>query len=383
MDSEEQKLIDEIKDRLHNFEIPYEEGNWENFQKLYGKGLNEVGRKSGKALFPWRYVAAAAALIGALIYLPWHRSGTDETRDERVVGYSGDEQPREMPDLPMSDDTNVKIEDVPNIGDHRSEKRTVSRSVINKKVSIAGVSSGISLPQPLLPPTSVSFEEPAGLLSRNDNALAVRDQQEPGGSPSGKWRFGVEMNASFRTDRPNVAAGILAQFDVSEKVKLSTGLTYSHISAMHSTHPVQLSYDTRIIGGESTIKAIDIPLTIVYEPVERWYASVGVSALAVLDEHKIYRMESEILRESATVDPESGASVSVFEVVRNEYNQESIETDFKGRSNLRYLNLSIGRKQRVNRTDLLVEPFVKIPMGGLQRGDVNLLNSGVRIKVMF
>src|SRR5690606_42120701 len=95
-------------------------------------------------------------------------------------------------------------------------------------------------------------------------------------------------------------------------------------------------------------------------------------------------MESEVLRDNVVTDPTSGASISVFEVTKSEYSEKSMDTDFEGRSNLSYLNLSIGRKQRFNkRTDLLCEPIIKIPMGGVQRGDVNLLNSGLKIKVLL
>src|SRR5690606_26502906 len=201
---------------------------------------------------------------------------------------------------------------------------------------------------PLPPFSPVITEEKTAPSGRKETTIASIDQQEQPKTASGRWKFGVEVNSSFTTDKPNVAVGILTQFAVSEKLKLSTGLTYSRLSAIYDTDPVQLSYDTKMIGGESTIKAIDIPLTVVYEPTDGWYASVGVSALAVLDEDKIYRMESEVLRENVVTDPTSGASVSVFEVIKSEYSEKSMDTDFKGRSNLSYLNLSIGRQQRFN-----------------------------------
>lgn len=395
MDSEEKKLIDEIRDGLNNFEIPYEEGNWENFQKSYGEKLNGEEQKRRKApLILWKYISAAAVLIGILLYIPWQWNGKEGVRHDRVAEHRKTSTKDKGPSLPMQDQRDIKVM---SSRDDRPIAQAINRTFIanHELVDNAVIRLNADDTQPLIGtheevPTLQSVISPAiteeGTASSGwkESTIASIDRQEQHGTTFGRWKFGVEVNSSFTTDKPNVAAGILTQFEVSEKLKLSTGLTYSRISAIHDTDPVQLSYDTKMIGGESRIKAIDIPLTVVYEPTDGWYASVGVSALAVLDEDKIYRMESEVLRENVVTDPTSGASVSVFEVIKSEYSEKSMDTDFEGRSNLSYLNLSIGRKQRFNkRTDLLFEPFIKIPMGGLQRGDVNLLNSGIKIKVLF
>src|SRR5690606_19084551 len=73
MDREEKKLIDEIRNRLQDFEVPYEEGSWEKFQQMYQEKADNKQRSLRKTpLVPWKYIAAAAAvLIGALIYMPW------------------------------------------------------------------------------------------------------------------------------------------------------------------------------------------------------------------------------------------------------------------------------------------------------------------------
>ncbi|WP_262250350.1 hypothetical protein [Parapedobacter soli] len=395
MDSEEKKLIDEIRDGLNNFEIPYEEGNWENFQKSYIENLDEEKQKRRRApLILWKYISAAAVLIGVMIYIPWHWNGQEDAGHDRIAEHRKVSIKDKGPSLPIQDKSDTKVvstrDDQP-IGQTVNRTFITNQGVVDNTVMglnaddtspVIGMHAEVSTPPSLASPTIT--EETMASSGWKETTIASIDHPEQHKTASGRWKFGIEVNSSITTDKPNVAAGILTEFEVSEKLKLSTGLTYSRISAIHDTDPVQLSYDTKMIGGESMIKAIDIPLTVVYEPTDGWYASVGVSALAVLDEDKIYRMESEVLRENVVTDPTSGASVSVFEVVKNEYSEKSMDTDFEGRSNLRYLNLSIGRRQRFNkRTDLLFEPFIKIPMGGLQRGDVNLLNSGIKIKVLF
>jgi len=380
MDREEKKLIDEIRNGLQDFEVPYEEGSWEKFQQMYQEKADNKQRSLRKTpLVPWKYIAAAAAvLIGALIYMPWQAP-------EEEINRQGPIARKER--SPATDNEPVK---------RLSE---VERKVVSSKRQVSSGEERViehvlasHQDEVMLTEPDAPDQEVAPTLPKDDTppvrwrelTLASNDPLDEPAALDSRWKFGVEINSSLTSDKLQLAAGLLAQFQVSDKIKVATGLTYSSFAAVHAISPVQLSYDTRMIGGETTIKAIDIPLTVVYEPSDGWFASVGVSALAVLDENKIHRMESEALHETFVLDPESGASVSVFEVVKNEYIEQSTDTDFEGRNNLRYLNLSLGKKQRLNkRTEILFEPFVKIPMGDLKREDINLLNSGIKLKLLF
>ncbi|MFC7523044.1 hypothetical protein ACFQRK_03775 [Parapedobacter sp. GCM10030251] len=386
MSSDDKKLIDEIRDSLLDFEIPYEEGNWENFQKLYGQKLDEDRRKPTKTrFFFWKYVSAAVILIGVLVYIPWDRSGKRQIDPESRAKQETTSITEQRLALPKQPNAESVTGDTLRPTFRPPEKTRVATTYERLASITRTIETNIPKAQATLPLALPAISREDMNLSLGSGELIVDSHsQEMHMDAFSRWKFGLEVNSSLTGDHVNFAAGVFTQFDLSEKIKLATGLTYARVSAIHETDPVPLSYDTKILGGESTIKAIDIPLTVVYEPADGWYASVGISALAVLDERKTYRMESEVLRESVTIDPESGASVAVFEVVKTEYQKESVDTDFEGRGNLGYLNLSIGRKQRFNkRTDMLFEPFIKIPMGGLQRDHVNLFNSGLRIKVLF
>lgn len=385
MDSEEKKLIDEIRDGLYNFEIPYEEGNWENFQKLYGRELNGSQRKQRKIpIVLWKYISSAAVLTGILVYVQWTRLEEGGGKDDRTAELAKETTKDTGVSLSPTDGNDILSVSFP---ENHPVAQTVKPGLVTVHASSQAPKFAV---EEDLPPNHelkgkiVTANPPVPPTANKDKSASAIGHPEEHERTFDRWKFGIELNSSLTTGKANIAAGILTRFKISEKLKLSTGLIYSRISATHDTDPMQRSYGTRMIGGESMIKAIDIPLAVVYEPTDGWYASVGVSALAVLDEDKVYRMETEVLQEKMTVDPESGASVSVFNVVRDEYNERSMDTDFEGQSNLRYLNLSIGRKQRLNNNmDLLFEPFVKIPMGGLQRHDINLLTSGIKVKVLF
>jgi len=56
----------------------------------------------------------------------------------------------------------------------------------------------------------------------------------------------------------------------------------------------------------------------------------------------------------------------------------------KGKSYLGFFNLSIGRDQRIfKQYHIMVEPFIKIPVGKLSSEDLNLMNSGVKFRLAF
>src|SRR5690606_24889752 len=136
---------------------------------------------------------------------------------------------------------------------------------------------------------------------------------------------------SFCLNNLNSVAGSLARLKVLEKIRLSAVLQYSGLTAPHLSAPVHLFYDTEIVGGESSLNAVDLPLSVEYEPSHVWYASVGISNLTVMKEQKLYHMQTEKLQESVTTDPATGAAITVFEVKKSEFVQQASEKDFEGK----------------------------------------------------
>lgn len=342
MDREEDKLIAEIRKGLHDFELPYEEGRWEVFQQSYGANSGSSRKKRRKAPFiPWKYISAAAVLIGVMMAIPWDKMGQDKVRDdattERLTTTSkhnglnavanNDMEPTASPKSERPGNTRHRHPTAVARIDGKTDIRPRNKAT---RSTISRLSGDRLAEEPLTRP--IYSEKKTRSSSWQEHVVATVNSKTTGEATSDRWKFGIEVSSSISTDKPNIAAGILTQFELTEKIKLSTGLTYAHISAIHDVNPIQLSYDTKMIGGESMIKALDIPLTVIYEPTDKWYASVGVSALAVLDESKTYRLESEALRENVVKDPESGTSTTVFEVVKNEFSKRSLDTDFEGRS---------------------------------------------------
>lgn len=398
MNKDEKELINQLKEDFYQYEEPYEEGNWEQFQQRYGAELKALdAEETRKVVSLWRYYSAAAVIIGLLFWATWNSLNNESVHQEELLTESNllDKEHKIFPEpkhaelssnlesktlykAPEFTLTIRKSQDAENI--LAEEEGPLKEIGIHdeEKIALAPITEENKL---------VITSEDQEIIQAKDtkeSQLAATFPVEPPKLKEYKWKFGVEVNPTWASDKPSLSAGVITQYELTKKVKLSAGLTYAYLSATHQNDPVQLAFNSRQMEAESTIKALDIPLSIVFEPKEGWYASIGVSAFAVLDEQKRYRMETEMLKENVVTDAESGTTFSVFEVVTNNYYQSSAETDFEGKRNLGFLNFSVGRKMEMaKQLDLHVEPFVKFPMGGLQRKDINLINSGVKIKILF
>src|SRR5690606_16454145 len=210
MDSEEKKLIDEIRDGLNNFEIPYEEGNWENFQKSYGEKRNGDGQNRRKAqLILWKYISAEAVLIGILLYIRWQWNGKEDVRHDRVAEHGKTSTKDKGPSLPMQDQRDIKVvssrDDQPIaqtinrtfIPNHELVDNAVMRLNVDDTQPFIGTHEEVpTLPSLVSPATT---EEKTASSSWKETTIASIDGQEQHGTTSGRWKFGVEVNSSFTT----------------------------------------------------------------------------------------------------------------------------------------------------------------------------------------
>lgn len=391
MGAEDQNIFEDIRSQLFHFEIPYEEGRWETFQQQYGKDLDKLYKKETSKLVPlWRYaatVAAAVFLIVVFIVTPRQKLKDEElAKKEETPSIDRIKQDRkdiDKPEVSGKFDKHVQKSPIPTPEKYFLPEKQLSAEDIGIRVKIKEAS----------PKNTIDTVYPNDHKLKinqhiyDDNQMAVSLLLEPPANKpdhSGKWKFGIELNPSIVSDRINLGIGISTQYEISKKIKLATGLSYSSIRAAYNIDPVQISSDTSMIGAQSVISAIDIPFSIIYEKKHGWYAAVGVSALAVIRENKVYEFQSKGLLETFTTDPESGAPVTVLKVVESNYTKKTTDTDFKGRYNLSYLNFAVGKQYNLyNKKKIMIEPFVKIPMGGLNSDKVNLLNSGIKFRILF
>ncbi|HAO07122.1 MAG TPA: hypothetical protein DCQ50_09050 [Chryseobacterium sp.] len=390
MEQEDNKIIDSIREALYSYEIPYEEGSWEVFQKQYEKELNKLDKKqTPKLVHFWKFAATAAAIIVLVIAI----YTLQNKREEKIFVKQGTEivadsisQNQPIVSVPGKDEkirTDLRHTSVTSAKNHSFT--AVQRHIpnISEERNVGAVAQNkINDTKPLI--DTGPQNNPDSYVDNSKIRPGYPEHPVETRINTNRWKFGVEINPSYVSDRINLGFGISTQFEFSKRIKLATGLSYSSITAIHKIDPVQMSADTTLTGAQSVIKALDIPFSIIYERKNGWYAAVGVSALAVLKENKVYEFESKVLQETFSTDPVNGDPVSVFKVVETNYNEKSAGTDFKGRNNLGYINLAIGKQYKIyGNTKILLEPFVKIPMGSLNNENVDLLNSGIKIRLVF
>ena len=375
MDREAKEIIDEIKGALQAYELPYESGRWETFQRQYRDQLNALDSpKEGRLVHLWKYAAAAIVFFVLFFFEVYHipKKPQQSLQVTSMEYTTPDALPEEKPSNPIREAKTLDIWGM---------KALQAKPVLQ--------SAGIKVfPEPL---QDVVMQYTSGKQAmRSEETFEYADAyvqearapQAHAELSESRWRFGLEFNSTFMDNELHLGGGVLAQFALSDQFKLSTGVSYAALTASNNANPIQLTTDVKQTGVESQIKALDIPLSLLYEASKGWYASVGVSALAVLDEQKKYNMEAITLEETIVKDPKSGASMSVFTRVKHQYQEPTKDKDFADRADLNFLNLSIGKRQPIYRNhDLMIEPYVKIPIGG--KGNTDLMRSGIKVKLVF
>lgn len=220
-----------------------------------------------------------------------------------------------------------------------------------------------------------------------------------------KWVLGLMVAPSLgQAEELNMGYGLSMGYNFSDKLSLVTGVSYNEMSASKdfSTNPDMSSI---LFGNNKSLTAInqkvtglDIPLELKYSFNKNVYASVGVSAFAVIGQSRSNTFIQGVVvngtpnKVSSSTDGSSGntglsSSKGQFE---NTYilNKKVIEkASLEGQNNVNYLgfyNFSIGyKKMMLKRHFVAFEPFVKLPIKEVTQDNLRLVGAGLRLKVDF
>ena len=196
--------------------------------------------------------------------------------------------------------------------------------------------------------------------------------------------------AEGSTNQINAGAGFTSDFRISRKLKLSTGVALAQNTLNYNTAapsaansmmaaapalkqealfattavlPVFKNYSANLVG-------LDIPINIKYEfnPQKNdTYISAGLSSGTFIDENYTYNYTYS-----------NGASSTA-----NAQDQQTSHNSFNNFYFAKMLNLSFGVGYPVGGNRLIVEPFVKYPLGGLGAQDIRFGAGGVNLKFSF
>jgi hypothetical protein len=246
-------------------------------------------------------------------------------------------------------------------------------------------------------PNSMARQKPAKTIDDMfaDDKLRAVAKNKKADDQVKKVNFSVYAATYFNyaegsTNQINAGAGITSDFRLSRKLKLSTGValaqnTLNYNSAAPSAAnsmmaaapalkqealfattavlPVFKNYSANLVG-------LDIPINIKYEfnPQKNdTYISAGLSSGTFIDENYTYNYTYS-----------NGASST-----SNAQDQQTSHNSFNNFYFAKMLNLSFGVGYPVGGNRLIVEPFVKYPLGGLGAQDIRFGAGGVNLKFSF
>jgi len=237
------------------------------------------------------------------------------------------------------------------------------------------------------PPDSIASKRNTADFLRDETKttkLAASSKKEE----EDKWNFGVEVMPAVSNSSLNIGAGLTTAYRLSKHFSLSSGVSILQMQA-GGTVPAALAGQQvksslapkQLTAVDANISAIDIPIGLVYNVNKNFYTSIGVSYFNVISEKR----NNTYLTPLGTQSDSPVSSPSAYLGLKSEAVEEPVpDRPLKGNSYLGFFNFSVGRQQHIfDGHQILIEPFIKIPVGKLSSQDLQLINSGVKFKLSF
>jgi len=211
--------------------------------------------------------------------------------------------------------------------------------------------------------------------------------------------FGVEVasvsNYSFEGtgNGVNVGGGISAAYRVTKNISFTTGaliakqsVNYNNNSnheALYADYSPVGENSLAIIDGdqpkaEVSFVAIDIPLNVQFKH-KRISFTTGLSSLFYVQEKYSYSFNTVVTNTSYNKQTLSYDINYTSETVNNEEKTDSFDRfDFA-----RLLNLSVGYDIPLNKGNLVVEPYLKYPIGSVSFKEISMGSGGFALHYIF
>lgn len=229
--------------------------------------------------------------------------------------------------------------------------------------------------KPVLPPvTTENKQTPHTGVPTDVNKSPLQDTSVMDPSSSDSWKaprrkgfeggihLGPDINAtnSFSGLHAGFTGGLLFRYHVNNRWYLSTGAAYTKKIYAASPKEYNAPYPANYVNIDADCDVIDVPLNVHYvfadRPSGRWNVSIGASSYFMLREKYEYYYPSNYKR------------TRVF----SNQNQHWFSV----------INLSAGwEKNTKGRLNWGLQPYVKIPAGGVGEGKVKLYSAGVSLQL--
>jgi hypothetical protein len=387
-DPQEADFIKQIKDVLHDYEEPYLEGSWEQFSE---------SRKV--VAFPyWKWMlAAAVVLIVGSVWMFSSDVGIERRSPKLAANRPAAPSPVKIED-PKTESANRPLVSTkaPGFGAKAIERFKVTE----EEPAQLPITAALAVEQGVEHDRTAGSTQPnegarPGTARLKDSTANIMDfltaqskankMSKTNVNKDSKWDFGFEILPTMSNAAVNVGAGLTAEFKLSKRFALGSGISMVGLQAGKSLSPGVSLLSTKLLQSvDANVTGIDIPLNIVFKANKNLYASVGVSYFNVIQENRSNTFVSERQISAASMDPVTGISSNVRTFVSETTQEPATESGLNGKSYIGFFNLSIGRKQQIfNKYNIYFEPFLKLPVGKLSEQDLKLTNGGVKFRVSF
>lgn len=436
------ELIAEIVDRLKATEdFAYREGAWEKFSKKeYPAGI--VVRKINK------YLAAAAILLMGFVvayYSFMHKQDIErDIKHSDAVAHSDSFVEKEIPKI-QQEENSLQLQDnstaestigMPSFNEYAvksysaityigPKELTPNLNSENLKLSTMHVERGLAnvhLPAKQdLDKNKASQDLRNHLIMANaavTNNIYSNSNNENIISPksfnfSERFDLGLFISPYSSSDNLKVGAGLTLAYNINTKLSIRTGASYNNYEVGMLKNPLEASSVERveaamvnsdIKGGNYSsnlmqksklnlpninavsgfVHSVEIPLEVKYKVNKTLYAVAGVSySTIVSQERNAQYIENASFDTFSNGFPENEKEASqALSVITKTIKSSEQNVNTAGYNG--FINLSIGKKMKVNRKfGVSIEPYYKIPVGEFKKADMNYSNGGVRIMTNF
>ncbi len=407
----EKDIVDLIVRTLGEGEEKYILGSWENFAKK---------RRDKKRLILWfRGTGIAAGLaVGwlgfRLVFTGSFVSYSDSVNHHQVVSSLEVSAEKKRAEEPSLAELALSVKNDDRISKKISAS-AVSRASIDKKIIVSTAPDSI-IKQVIKAaemkyastrtelPVAGSIAGKAGSVaidtrsdsSRNRNVISqnivnseFREQDIKAEKiRSRKLRFGVNFAPGVATTGTssafNYSGGINADIELSQRLRLSTGLQLEHQNVTNeSSAGSSLMPADKILA---MLTDLDLPLNITWKFLVKksacYYISSGISSVAYLSEKYVTTSYSRPLTEVINmVGGQPNITNLLKTVVKTDLKSDAALStfNFAGR-----LNLMFGYEQHLSsKLFLHIEPYIKIPVTDLGSQDLRFTTSGITCKISF
>lgn len=433
MEPAKKELIKEIKDLFEDYEEAYVPGEWEAFSKTKSKK---------RVLFPqWLKIAAVLFLVAAA--LPFAVSDFFKTNQSvetagvtstiinkaenklvpdpvKASGVTDDEKSVEEAEITRAATISKRRRGAEFVAEHRTmqkDQHITGESAVPEKPVAKDAAMIAAVPEhnAAAAQTGEIAKISDQVITTDANAVPAKQEQSTmdfllseakSGRTAGakkkektdKWNFGLEVMPTVMKSNLNVGAGITTAYRLSKSFSISSGISMVKLESgavlpqqganSQAAPSNQVSFASQssktLVSVDANISAIDIPIGIVYNVSKNFYTSVGISYFNILRDKRSNTYETTSSFYRMDTDPSTG-NAETYQAVKSEsLVAPATEAPMKGNSYLGFFNLSVGRDQRIfKQYHIMVEPFIKIPVGKLSSEDLNLMNSGVKFRLAF